>query len=192
MKKNFYIFLLVAVCMMGASVAYAQNPGDLPYTPLEPGVITVPAGSQGFSAIVESLFKILFSLGALLAVGMITFGGIQYMMTDVPGVKKASMERLWAAVIGLSILAGSYLILNTINPELLKFRFDLGAAPTPSAPSGPSYKELVETYGASTIRVNKDSATKTKEINDFTAACGGKIKSISKPGLSYESFQCVK
>jgi hypothetical protein len=56
---------------------------------------------------------------------MITFFGIQYMVSDIAKVKMVSTERLWAAALGLGILAGSYLILNTINPDLLQFKFDL-------------------------------------------------------------------
>jgi hypothetical protein len=118
-------FLIVA---LSVSLAHAQTGGDIQYTPLEPGVITSPVadGTQvDFSSLIVTIFRLLFSLGALLAVGMITFFGIQYMVSDVARVKMVSTERLWAAALGLGILAGSYLILNMINPNLLKFNFDL-------------------------------------------------------------------
>ncbi|TSC69138.1 MAG: Uncharacterized protein G01um101456_337 [Parcubacteria group bacterium Gr01-1014_56] len=100
------------------------DPGVLCYTPLEPITgFTSGMANVDLPTFLEGLFRILFSLGALLAVVMLVIGGIEYMVSEIPGVKNQGLKRAQAALWGMAILAGSYLILNTINPDLLKLDF---------------------------------------------------------------------
>ena len=59
-------------------------------------------------------------IGAVIAVVMMMIGGFQYVMAggDTSRVMKAK-ERISDAVLGLSILLGSFLILNTLSPDLV-------------------------------------------------------------------------
>jgi hypothetical protein len=65
---------------------------------------------------------------------MLTVAGIEYMVSDVPNVKLGAKDRASAAILGLLILAGSVLILQTINPNIVKFSNLLNpvAEPLPS------------------------------------------------------------
>lgn len=60
-------------------------------------------------------------IGALIALLVLIYGGIVY-TTSAGNESRISEAKEWVfgAVIGLFILFGSYLILNTINPELTK------------------------------------------------------------------------
>lgn len=108
----------------------ANGTCNLGYTPLEPipglsptnGVwdLTSPAG---FAAFINALFTILISAGALIAVLMLTLGGVQYMTSSSVGNKTAGLDRAKAALWGILLIAGIWLILNTINPQLLNFNF---------------------------------------------------------------------
>lgn len=80
---------------------------------------------------VKELFRILFSISGLIAVVALTAGGIQYMISEVPGVKAASLDRIKASMYGILILIGSYVLLYTINPQLLEFK--LGSLVQPSS-----------------------------------------------------------
>ena len=62
-------------------------------------------------------------IGALLALLMTVLGGYYY-MTSAGNAEQASKgtEMIWGAVIGLVLLFGAYLLLNTINPDLVNLK----------------------------------------------------------------------
>jgi len=70
-----------------------------------------------------------WSLGvaALLALLMMIIGGYYY-MTSSGNAERASTgtEMIWSSIIGLALLFGAYLILNTINPDLVNFNLTKG------------------------------------------------------------------
>lgn len=85
----------------------------------------------------------IFGLGIVgaLAVTAIAVGGFLYMTGQVQKGK----DYILSALLGLLLLLGSWLLLNTINPDLAKLKCDLpkGAAappptPTPTPPAGPA------------------------------------------------------
>lgn len=103
---------------------------SLGYTPLEPIPGITPANGAydltsptGFARFINAIFTIFISAGALLAVLMLTLGGIQYMTASAINNKTRALERAQAAVWGLLLIAGIWLVLNTINPNLLNFNF---------------------------------------------------------------------
>jgi len=153
MKKILLGTSLLFVCVLTTSVAYAASgttadaTTNLTYTPLEPLPGLENPGSVTLPNLLNAVFKILLSIGALVAVVMLALSGIEYMVSAVPGVKHKARERAQAAVIGILILAASYLILFTINPNLTKFcLFDAnggtcatgGPRPTTSSPVTPT------------------------------------------------------
>jgi hypothetical protein len=112
----------------GASVnpSFVGTNGNLNYVPLEP----LPSGfisdgnaySDGnVASILNAFIKIAIIGGGFLAVALFVFYGIRYMLTDVVGTKSDAKDHLKNAFWGLLLLLGSYLILYTINPQLLNF-----------------------------------------------------------------------
>lgn len=104
---------------------------NMGYTPLEPiPGITPENGTYdltspgGFSKLINALFKILITAGALIAVLSLTIGGVQYMVSGSAAIKGKAMERVRASLWGILLIAGIWLILNTINPQLLNFNFN--------------------------------------------------------------------
>jgi hypothetical protein len=66
-------------------------------------------------------------LGALLALLMMVVGGYKYMTSSGNAEQAGSgTEMIWAAIIGLAILFGAYMLLNTINPDLVNYRLTPG------------------------------------------------------------------
>jgi hypothetical protein len=115
--------------------------GNLTYTPLEPlpGVnLTTSGGGVDLESLINSLFKILLALGAMTAVAMLVFSGVTYMVSDVVNKKNEARKRIQNAVFGLLLLIGAYLILNTINPQLVNFVNPAPAAPNVSSIKPPS------------------------------------------------------
>jgi len=59
-------------------------------------------------------------IGGVIALGVIVYGGILYTASaGNSSVKGEAKEWIKAAVYGLLLLIGAYLILNTINPTIL-------------------------------------------------------------------------
>jgi hypothetical protein len=120
----------------GAVRKQATSGGVLNYTPLEPlpGLENVQSGRLNFANLLESFFTILISIGGLLAVLMLIIGGITYMVSDVVHKKTAALKRIQAAIWGILLLVASWLILNTINPQLLTFSALIRPAPSSQTP----------------------------------------------------------
>lgn len=67
---------------------------------------------------VDALYKAAISIAAFLAVVKIIFAGVKYMLSDVVTSKEDAKKDIRGALIGLLIVIGAVLILNTINPQL--------------------------------------------------------------------------
>lgn len=100
---------------------------DTTYTPLAslPGVdTTIDTQSSDsnpcpFGNYLNIIIKLVIGFAAVMAMVMIVMGGIEYMTSELVSSKEAGKERIVHAVLGLLLALGSYLILNTINPQLL-------------------------------------------------------------------------
>jgi hypothetical protein len=93
---------------------------NLSYTSLEPLSSSQSSGSTDFCQTLNFIFKALIYLGGMLAVLFLVLGGITYMVSEVVDKRSAARERIKAALWGLAILLASYIILNTVNPQLVK------------------------------------------------------------------------
>jgi len=78
------------------------------------------AEDKAFGTYLNIMIKIFIGLCAVLAVVMIVMGGIQYMTSELMSGKEDGKHRITEALFGLLIALGSYALLNTINPDLLK------------------------------------------------------------------------
>lgn len=67
---------------------------------------------------VNGLYLAAISIAAFLAVVKIIFAGVQYMLSEVVTDKAQAKKSIYGAIIGLLIVLGAFLILNTINPNL--------------------------------------------------------------------------
>ncbi|MEK9186340.1 MAG: hypothetical protein AAB885_02005 [Patescibacteria group bacterium] len=71
--------------------------------------------------LVLTIFQFAMGAAGILAIGMIVFGGIQYTVSaGNPAMQKDARDRILNAIYGVALLSGSFLILNTINPKLVK------------------------------------------------------------------------
>lgn len=96
------------------AVALAQG-----FTPIVPLPFPV-TDSTSIGQYLDGLFKLTISLGAALAVGSIVMGGFQYVASEALGDKAKGRTRIQNAVVGLILLLSVFLILNVINPQILK------------------------------------------------------------------------
>jgi len=68
---------------------------------------------------INAVFTLVISVAAMLAVLRIVTGGFKYMTSEAAGSKGDAKEIIQGAVFGLILLLGSWLILNTVNPQIL-------------------------------------------------------------------------
>ncbi len=109
----------IMVLVMLPSLAIAAEPIEpLIFLPRIIGDTASPTSVEG---LLQGLFQLSISIGAILAVVMIAVGGIEYMGSDAISSKSAGRERMFNAVLGLVLILGTYVILNTLNPNLLSF-----------------------------------------------------------------------
>ena len=124
----------------GIQPAYADVTGTTTgttggeYTLLEPlpcistrgckvGNSVVPQGnlltSLDFKGYVQYIFDLAIAIAAVAAVFMIVYGGFEYMTTDSFNGKSDGLKKLQNAIYGLLLILCSFLILRTINPQLV-------------------------------------------------------------------------
>ena len=71
-------------------------------------------------AFVSGFYTFALMIGGVLAFGAIVWGGVLYAASaGNPGKQSDGKEWIKSALLGLLLLAGAYLILYTINPNLV-------------------------------------------------------------------------
>lgn len=122
MKKIFYNniiisgFLLV-VLFAGAALTYAAGEG-IQYNLLAPFGEAQQVST--FGDYLSGAIPFLVQLAAVLATVFIVIGGFEYAMSDSITSKQDARDMITQAVIGLLIALTSYLILNTLSPDLVR------------------------------------------------------------------------
>src|SRR3989344_4832352 len=120
MKK---VFLLLAVyyLLSTAIPALAQTEyellGPIPLS----GVDSAPTDETTAELYIKGVFMLIIAIAGGLAVVRIIFGGIQYMSTDAFEGKSDAKNTIQNAIWGLLLAISAWLILFTINPDLIKF-----------------------------------------------------------------------
>jgi len=140
-RKIFYLigFFLVLLVLIFPVALFGQPPATPPpsvpppFVPLAP-LDNVVYDSTDIGGYLGGIFNFVLGLTALFAVVVIAFGGIQYITTDAIQGKSDGKARITRALLGLLLALISYIILYTINPELISFNFN----PADSADSGSS------------------------------------------------------
>ncbi len=84
-----------------------------------------------FGRYLEIMINIFLGICAVLAMVMIIMGGIEYMTSELVSSKENGKNQITQAIFGLLLALGAWLILNQINPNLLKLCLDKLPRATP-------------------------------------------------------------
>jgi len=102
------------------SIQGYQTSIQIPCQPIAGGgcpSINTPAGY------IARIYQFGLMIAGLVAFGSIIFGAIQYILSAGSIVNQGeAKDRITQAIVGLLLLLGAYLILYTINPDLVKLR----------------------------------------------------------------------
>jgi len=77
------------------------------------------AGGNALGRYLNIIIRLAIGFAAVLAMIMIVMGGIQYMTSELVSSKEDGKNRINNAILGLLVALGAWLILFTINPQLL-------------------------------------------------------------------------
>ena len=124
---------IVGLIIIGIGIYLFMNPEVVSaqvYQPLAPitGITDQPSTDLG--SFISNIYDVSIGIGVVLAIVMLTISGLQYSSSVIPAVKGKAKKTMLGAVLGLLLLLSSYLILNTINPDLTVLEVDLETATT--------------------------------------------------------------
>jgi hypothetical protein len=128
-KTYLYLVLLltVGVFVVTADSIYAVSYNLL--APLPGGTASIDT-SNGFITYISQIFWFLLSAAGILAVLVLVFAGAEYVgSAGNPSVINDAKSRIWNAIIGLLLALAAYLILITINPNLINLKLTIPPIP---------------------------------------------------------------
>ena len=191
MKKILKIFLfgilgLILAGSVSAQIDYQQVPLPLGITPLTTGQLKIDCGPQpngdyilceplpgletqrfgGIADLFSVLYRYAVLLGGLVVFARILYGGLIYIF-NAGNVEKQSDARevITKALIGLGLLMGSFVILYTINPELVTLEEPKGVEPVRLEKVEGLFEKLLRTSPAEEqfLAANREIARKQSE-----------------------------
>jgi hypothetical protein len=142
--KSFLRIIILGVILAALATPHAYAVVDTTYTlltPLPTGSTTPDATAVSTTdpvAYIQTLFIIVISLGVVLSVLMLVYGGIIYMSTDAIKQKEDGKKIIVRTLWGFVILIGCYLILVTVNPHVAEIGRLFGQTPA-QLPLGKQY-----------------------------------------------------
>ncbi len=198
-----YIITSCFILVIGLGFIISASPvsaADIPVykslveLPLPKGVAIEGEGGYTTQDFIRILYALSISAAALLAVVKIIFGGVKYMLSDIVTDKAGAKKDIQGALLGLLIVLGAFLILNTINPQLTSLslivnapEFDFEKAKVEKNPLGTRYGDKLTECGTSMT----DS-----EALKFASACtdpntGGAVTTEYTIGATCKTYTCV-
>lgn len=186
-NKNLKLLLISGILsafLLASPAVFAQQGQKLEFP------IPQPEGKALKEATLEQYISGLFTFGLMVvgitALASIMFGGIRYMASDLITTKQDAKDQIASAIYGLLLLLFSYLILNTINPELVSLR--TATMPAPAATPRQTTPTLIAPdgqfiYDPGIQAQFSDASTQLKQFLDCMAqkvpGNVGRISSIS-------------
>ncbi len=149
-----------------------------------PGVANKVGDTTTLKKYIHAIFNLAIGLSAVAAVLMIVLGGFQYMSTDAIMKKEEGKKRIKNAIYGLILVISAWLILYTINPNLLKLNLNIESITT-ATPAGGTLTGVRTATGVDLLSGNSLQADQA--IRDNL----GKVKVNNKPCTTQRTSKCT-
>lgn len=125
MKKSLILLVLFFLLSQPLLVeAFAPRSLEIKYPEISgaPPLEDVAVGLPGY---VKYVFNFFIIITGLIALGALVYGGFRYTSSaGQPVALQDAKNQIFAAFLGILILMSSWLILTTINPDLINFKLD--------------------------------------------------------------------
>lgn len=187
-KKSIIIFsvILLAVLLF-ANFTFAQRQLEVQYPRIE-GVEIPMTVKTSLPAYILYIFYFSLAISGFIAFAVFVYGGFSYLTSaGAPGVMSDARGRMLSSILGMVILFSAFLILNTLNPQLI----------TLNAPG------IRANYGVYLIDSNRTQKMVTQNLADieaefpdfipssisFFGAIPGQLEAIVYSGINYQGNQ---
>ena len=134
-------FFLISFLFLSAGQALAVD-----FTNIVPDIANPQVtGGAGFIGWIQNFYQFSLIAGVFLAVGVIVWAGLRYALAaGNPSGQSDARDQILQALLGLILLFGAYLILFTINPNLINLSLPTlrSVSVPPVAVSGPRPMEV--------------------------------------------------
>ncbi len=199
MKKIIYAFILIFVAFivfLTPVLSYAQQD----YEPLKIDVqYKYPwAGATNPADFVGRFYKIALGVVGGAALGVLVYGAVLWTVSGAISSKQDAMEWIWAAIWGIVLLLAAYLILNTINPDLINLKnpilpkasagnIDISKYSNSSGIASASYNEIYaggSSGGGGAIRSFGGESLSEEQARKQLSSVGIGTKSVCSAGQS--------
>jgi len=174
-NRNIVFIFLLFFLLIYFNLVFAQTKLEVDYPEaggLQPQTTDIPIPSY-----VKYIFNVAMAFGGLLAFLVLLSSGVQYFTsTGNSEIMESAKSRIKSAFVGLLILFFSYLILITINPELVSFELPgLTQIPQTELPQAP-----ISPLATSDLLGRIKEMSKTiKKIPDEINSMAEKIKDLT-------------
>ena len=178
MSKKILIILIFASVLTG-SFCFAQRKLEIIY-PTAPGAETPITVKTALPEYLKYVFTFAIMIAGLLAFGALIYGGFSYLTSaGDPSKMKDGQDQIIAGFLGLIIVLSSFLILNTINPQLV----------LPGGALQPGEAGIrIYTVDSCCEAADIENKSLCEDENSFKVPPGG-MKDLTDPDLNLEKFQ---
>lgn len=185
--KILAIGLLSLVALLGFSATAFALAVDTNYVPLVtiPGVLQAGKATNPVS-VLKGIYGLAIGIGSVIAVIMIIFAGLKYIYEESIVGKSGAREQIQNAFIGLFVILGSYILLRTVNPDLVNFDFTLQGGRGVFSTLVTATQALDNSNRLAAIAL-QDSTKLTGDINTLKSSAADIQKKIDALGLNSES-----
>lgn len=119
-----------------------------------PGVTNTgsqPTAQYNLTTLFTNMFYLGIAIAGVLAVIMLMWGGVEYMTSEAVTSKENAKSRIWAAFLGLLLVLGSWIILYTINPQILNLNVSPDTSRLQSSGAQPCNPAVANCLGSDTV-----------------------------------------
>lgn len=197
--RNIVIISIVVACVgiISSQTVYAQLTNEI--------VLKYPdvSSAKGPGDLVNKIYLYVLSIAGALAVARIVYGGLMVVLNQGAAAKLTDAKNIIKeAIIGLLLLVGAFLILNTINPSLTKLDLkgigSLGTSSstgTPRASAPPlegdlTHNDIMKIFDHFGIRVSSSGGCSDRTNEKCTSFDGFPANGVCQ--LIYLKYKCEK
>lgn len=176
-KKLLLILPLFFIFLLSAGFVFAQRELEVPLPQIGEATISETPLLPEY---VKYIFNFSITIAGLVAFLSLIYGGVRYLTSaGNPATMSDARDQIFAGIIGLIVILGSWVLLTTINPQLVVINPQLKESElTPGITPG---IYLCRDAGGANCEVFTNSTPSLGELNDSVAS----VKFVNPDNFSY-------
>ena len=174
MSKKYFFYFAICYSLL-PFLALAQATGQVDFTNVVPDIAS-PQGTRGagFIGWIQNFYQFSLIAGVFLAVGVIAWAGLRYALAaGNPSGQSDARDQILQALLGLILLFGAYLILFTINPNLVNLSLPTLSSVSVGMPAAVSGPRPIEVELPSELAEEIDSNVTVVSTYEFDQTISG-------------------